>query len=137
VAWYCHHAGYNLICSTPGATRVDLEGGKAGTVTQAEARDAAELAKTGFEQIEARKQMRSTRTKAAEPPVAPTAPTVKVLKVDTTLDDDGLVASIESHLATFKTLRALPDPALQRELSRPVLLLLIDELKTLDARLSA
>ena len=48
-----------------------------------------------------------------------------------------LLASIEKHTATLKTLMVLPDPTMQKELSRPVVLLLIDELKTLDARLTA
>jgi hypothetical protein len=56
--------------------------------------------------------------------------------VDTTLSNDGLITSIEQHLATLKTLTGLPDPKLQKELSRSVVLLLIDELKTLDARLT-
>jgi hypothetical protein len=62
---------------------------------------------------------------------------MKPLKADTALSNDDLVVSAEKHFATFKTLRDLPDPALQKQLSRTVLLLLIDELKTLDARLSA
>jgi hypothetical protein len=60
-----------------------------------------------------------------------------LLKVDATLNNEGLLASIETHLTTLKSLTGLPDPALQRQLSRTVVLLLIDELMTLDARLSA
>lgn len=60
-----------------------------------------------------------------------------MLKVDTTLNDEELMASIEKSITTLKSLTGLPDPALQRQLLRTVVLLLIDELKTLDARLSA
>jgi hypothetical protein len=89
-----------------------------------------------FGQIEANKRTRGVSATVSRP-ATPPAPAVKLLKVDTTLSDDELMVSVEKHMATLKTLRDLPDPVLQKELSRPVLLLLIDELKTLDARLSA
>ena len=62
---------------------------------------------------------------------------LKSVTVDTSLDDEGLLASIAAHVTTLKTLTGLPDPALQKQLSRTVVLLLIDKLKALDARLSA
>jgi sRNA-binding protein len=130
--WYCGHVGYLIASSVAGAARINLAGTKAGTVTEAEARDASERATEALEQIEARKRMNSY--------VAPNrtaAPGLNVLKVDTDLNNEALLASIEKHITTLKSLTGLPDPALQRQLSRTVVLLLIDELKTLDARLSA
>ena len=68
---------------------------------------------------------------------APAIPALKVLKVDATLGNDEMVASIEKHMTTLKMLMGLPDPTMQKELSRTVVLLLIDELRILDARLTA
>ena len=131
--WYCNHVGYYKACSVAGTPRINLAGTKVGTVTETEARDANERAIEIFEQIEAKKRMYS--------PVVPSsclaAPALGLLKVDATLNDESLLASIEKHITTLKSLTGLPDPALQRQLSRTVVLLLIDELKTLDARLSA
>jgi hypothetical protein len=55
------------------------------------------------------------------------------------MNDDALLTAIERHLASLKALLSseLVDPSLRKELARPVLLLLLDELKTLDARLTA
>jgi ProP effector len=134
--WYCSHVGYYKACSVAGAARINLAGTKAGTVTEAEARYADERAAELFEQIEARKRTYSYVVPSSSPQAAAAAPALKVLKVDTTLNNEGLLASIEKHITTLKSLTGLPDPALQRQLSRTVVLLLIDELKTLDARLS-
>jgi sRNA-binding protein len=130
--WYCGHAGYYRTCSIAGAARINLAGTKVGTVTEAEARYAAKLAAEGFAQIEARK--RSSAYVAPSNGPAVSAP--RVLKVDATLNEEGLLASIEKHITTLRSLTSLPDPDLQRQLSRTVVLLLIDELKILDARLS-
>jgi hypothetical protein len=118
--------------------RLDLNGAKAGTVTESEARVAKERATEIFARIESKKRATTwvapTNT-GAQASLA--APALKVLKVDSTLSNTELVASIENHTATLKTLMVLPDPTMQKELSRTVVLLLIDELKTLDARLTA
>jgi hypothetical protein len=56
------------------------------------------------------------------------------------MNDGELLASIENHTKSLKALLAgdfIADQTLQKKLARPVLLLLIDELKTLDARLTA
>jgi sRNA-binding protein len=138
VDWYQGHVGYNLACSTAGTPRLDLDGNRVGTVTEAEARAASEKAATGFEQIEARKRLMNNRATAA-PVVTNAQLAVKALRVDTSMNDDALLAAIERHLASMKALLSgeLLDPSLRKELARPVLLLLIDELKTLDARLTA
>jgi sRNA-binding protein len=131
--WYCGHVSYLKESSVAGAARINLAGAKAGTVTQAEARYAGERAAEAFEQIEARKRTDRYVVSSSSPATS----ALRVLKVDNTLNDEGLLASIEKHITTLKSLTGLPDLALQRELSRTVVLLLIDELKTLDARLSA
>jgi sRNA-binding protein len=135
VDWYQGNVGYNLACSTAGTPRLDLDGNRVGTVTEAEARVAGERAKTGFEQIEARKRLMNDRATSAS--AAP--PAVRALRVDTAMNDDALLAAIERHLASLRALLSgeLLDPTLRKELARPVLLLLIDELKTLDAPLTA
>jgi sRNA-binding protein len=139
VAWYTSHVGYYKACDTAGTPRLNLQGAKAGTVTATEAREASERANEIFEQIEDRKEAAKKRALPVSQPTAATAVAAppKMLTVDTKVDDDTLVAQVESHWATFKTLRSLPDQALQKVLSRTVLDLLINELKTLDARLSA
>ena len=64
---------------------------------------------------------------------------LKSLRVNTNMTDDELLASIAKHVTSLQALLGgeLVDQSLRKELSRPVLLLLIDELKTLDARLTA
>jgi sRNA-binding protein len=140
VAWYCTHVGYHKACSFAGTPRLDLNGNRAGTVTEAEARAEGQKAAAGFEIIEARKRIGNNR----EPSVS-TAPAVvnisvlKSLRVNTNMTDDELLASIAKHVTSLQALLGgeLVDQSLRKELSRPVLLLLIDELKTLDARLTA
>jgi hypothetical protein len=135
VDWYCSHVGYHRACSIAGTPRINLKGERVGTVTETEARDEDEITKQLFEQIEARKRSYSYVAPSNGGYVAP--PALKPLMVDTSLSNDGLITSIEQHLAALKTLlTSLPEPRLQKELSRPVVLLLIDELKTLDARLT-
>jgi sRNA-binding protein len=56
LAWYTNHVGYQYACSVAGVMRVDLDGAKAGTVTESEARQAKERATEIFAQIEARKR---------------------------------------------------------------------------------
>jgi hypothetical protein len=131
--WYCNHVGYHKACSVAGTPRINLVGTKVGAVTETEARDANERAIEAFEQIETRKRMYSP----VVPSSGPTVPALSVLRADATLNNEGLLASIEKHVTTLKSLTGLPDPALEKQLSRTVVLLLIDELKTLDARLSA
>lgn len=62
-----------------------------------------------------------------------------LFKVDTDMNDDELLASVEKHVQSLRALLTgnLVDESLPKELSRPVLLLLMDELKTLDPRLIA
>jgi sRNA-binding protein len=137
LAWYTNHVGYQYACSFAGARRVDLDGTQGGTVTASEAREAKERATEIFARIESRKRPTTTWAAPANNGAARATPAMKVLKVDSNLSNDELLASIENHTATLKTLMGLPDPAMQKELSRTVALLLIDELRTLDARLTA
>jgi hypothetical protein len=134
VDWYCSHVGYHRNSSVAGTPRINLKGERAGTVTETEARDEEEISKQLFAQIEARKRSYTYVAPSNRDYGGP--PVLKTLMVDAKLSNDGLITSIEQHVATLKTLTGLPDPQLQKELSRSVLLLLIDELKTLDARLT-
>ena len=85
LAWYTNHVGYQNACSVAGAVRVDLDGAKAGTVTESEAREAKERATEIFARIESRKRSTTwaapTNTGAQ---AAPAAPALKILKVDST-----------------------------------------------------
>jgi hypothetical protein len=103
-------------------------------VTASEAREEGEIAQQIFTKIEVTKRSHSYVAPSSGGYVAP--PALKTLKVDTTLNDEELLGSIAQHVVTLKTLNDVSDPKLQKELSRSVVLLLIDELKTLDARLT-
>jgi hypothetical protein len=132
IDWYCTHVGHHKCCSIAGVHRVDLKGNRVGTVTEKETREESEIAQELFDQTESRERpLYSYVVSSNDGPPAP-----KMLKVDTTLSNDGLITSIEQHLASLKTPAVLPEPKLQKELPRSVVLLLIDELKTLDARLT-
>jgi sRNA-binding protein len=137
VDWYCSHVGYLRACSVPGTTRVDLKGDRAGTVTESEARVEGERAAAAFEQIESRKRFFAPTVVTAAPVIS--KPAITSLKVDCNMNDDELLVSIEKHVTSLKTvlIGEAIDQSLRKDLARPVLLLLIDELKTLDARLSA
>jgi sRNA-binding protein len=134
VDWYRSHVGYHHACAVAGTPRINLKGERAATVTAGEAREEGEIAQQIFDEIEARKRKYAYVAPSNGGYVA--SPALKTLKVDTTLNDDELLASIAQHVVTLKTLTGLPDPKVQKELSRSVVLLLIDELKTLDARLT-
>jgi sRNA-binding protein len=119
LAWYTSHVGYHHACSFTGAMRVDLDGARAGTVTESEAREAKERATEIFARIESKKRPTTWAAPTNSGAQAALAtPALKVLKVDSTLTDAELLASIEKHTATLKTLMVLPDPTMQRELSR-------------------
>ena len=135
VDWYRSHVGYHQACAVAGTPRINLKGERAGTVTASEAREEGEITQQIFAKIEATKRSHSYVAPSSGGYVAP--PALKTLMVDTTLSNDGLITSIEQHVAALKALAtSLPDPKLQKDFSRSVVLLLIDELKTLDARLT-
>ena len=81
LAWYTNHVGYQNACSVAGAVRVDLDGAKAGTVTESEARQAKDRATA---QIEARKRPHVWVAPTNVVEAAPAAPALKILKVDST-----------------------------------------------------
>jgi sRNA-binding protein len=142
VNYYVDHVGYHKTCSIAGTPRLDLRGERAGTVTEAEARAAGERAEAIFEHIKARK--RSNRDQSgsgvgAGAAVVVSVPALRTLRVDTAMTGEELLASAANHLASVRALLGgeLVDSTLRKELARSVLLLVIDELKTLDARLTA
>src|SRR5262249_2922874 len=107
----------------------------------AEARVEGQKAATAFERIEARKRLggRNQSGFGAGVAVVERVPALRTLRVDTSMTNEELLAAAAIHMASLQTLLGgnLVDPSLRKELSRPVLLLVIDELKTLDARLTA
>jgi sRNA-binding protein len=132
IDWYCGHVGYHVNSSIAGANRYDRHGNIVGKITPSEAAEEKELAADGFARIQASREISNFR-KAVEP--VPAVPVVAGLMADTTMTDEELVGSIERHLGSLRTLMSLPDD-IRRISARPVVLLLIDELKTLDARIT-
>jgi sRNA-binding protein len=139
VDWYRSHVGYVKSCSIAGTLRLDLQGRAVGKVTEAEARAAEAKSQAIFAEIEAKRRARNTYTAPAAPAPRVGAPVTTIFKVDNTATDEVLLDSMARHLTTLRTLATgnVVDENLRANLARPVLSLLIDELKTLDARLTA
>ena len=70
-------------------------------------------------------------------PVASPAPS-RFMQADPTMTPEQLLESIVQHVAALKSMLVLEaiEFKLRKELARPLLLLLQDELRTLDARLT-
>jgi hypothetical protein len=130
VAGYMWHVGYQSNC-VAGTNRIDLEGRPVGKVTLSEAREAAEEAKEGFARIEARKQLPQFVTRSPPPP----PPRSQVLPVKANLEALEMLAEIEKQIALVRSILGDdPDDPLRRELARPAMRLMIDELQTIIAR---
>jgi sRNA-binding protein len=71
LTWYCGHYTYNYAL-TAGATRIDLDGNKAGTVTAAEQQEALAYIKTRKQEIAERQETMR--------PVAPAVPALTAIK---------------------------------------------------------
>ncbi len=112
--------------------RIDLKGKPAGKITKAEAAAAEEESSEIFAEIEAHKR----RTAAAPPaPAAVVAPAVRTLSVDPSLDSKKLLAGVKQQLGVIEGVMALPATAFTRELIRPALRLMVDELNLIVTRL--
>lgn len=135
VDWYRSHIGYHMACGTPGNGRLDLTGRAIAKVTEAEAR-AAQQAVT-----EIHHQMRTSRNGnyfSPTPERAPSAPTLRFLTANSNLTNAEMFASIERHVKSLAAIvegELIVDESLRANLARPVLQLIIDELKTVEARL--
>jgi sRNA-binding protein len=136
VDWYRSHVSYKKCCSVAGSGRVDLHGVVVAKVTEAEARIAEQKAAEGFAEIEARKAEKKQILPnfVTQPPVP--ARQVRALPVNTALSTVELLTEIEKQSAVVRSvLGEAPDDVLRRELVRPALQLMIDELQTIVARL--
>jgi sRNA-binding protein len=135
LAWYCNHISYHINSSVPGTKRVDLNGKSIGAITETEAREAHEQAQAADAVIQARKQ----QVRFAVPTTTmQTRPAIQHLQANTNMNNEQLLESMEKHFRTLKTLMTgdTIDDSIRKEIARPVLLLLQDELRTLDARLT-
>jgi sRNA-binding protein len=136
VGWYRSHVGYLNSCSVAGVGRLDLKGMVVAKVTEAEARIAGEKATEIFADIERRKrqwqrpQQSGFSVARATPPVR-----VRSFAVDTKLSNLDMLTAVQKQLELVKTILGdIPDDSLRRELARPALRLVVDELNTIIAR---
>jgi sRNA-binding protein len=138
LAWYTYHVGYKNACSVAGTARVDLEGRPVGKVTLSEAREAEKQAEEGFAMIEARKQRQLPQFVTRSPPPSsppPPPPRLQALPVKANLDALEMLVEIEKQIALVRSILGNdPDDPLRRELARPAMRLMIDELQTIIAR---
>ena len=134
VGWYRSHVGYLNSCGVAGAGRLDLTGMVVAKVTEAEARIAREKAAEIFADIEARKRQLQRPQQGSS--VARASPPVRVssFAVDTKLSNLDMLSAVQKQLELVKTILGDPDDSLRRELARPALLLMVDELNTIIAR---
>jgi sRNA-binding protein len=133
VKWYRSHVSYKKACSVVGNGRIDLRGVVVAKVTEAEACIAEQDTQEAFAEIEARKQ------KQTLPKFIPQIPVrhVRALPMDTTLSAVELLAEIEKQSGTVRSILGDSPDAMRKELVRPALQLMIDELQTIVARLDA
>ena len=132
LAWYTSHVGYLSACIA-GTDRVDLHGRPVDKVTPSEAREAEEEAQEGFARIEARKRRLPQFVTQS---LQPTLPKAQVLPVNADLNALEMLAEIESQITLVRSILGdKADDPLRRELARPALRLMIDELQTIIARL--
>jgi sRNA-binding protein len=132
VAWYTSHVGYFKVCSVAGTNRIDLQGRPVSKITPSEAREAEKEAEEIFAQIAARKQEKLPQfvTQSA------LAPKIAALPVNAALSNIEMLAELEKQIGIVRTVFGdSPDDPLRRELARPALRLMIDELNTIVARL--
>jgi sRNA-binding protein len=139
IAWYQSHVGYQKSCSVAGTNRIDLQGKPVSKVTVNEAHAAEDEAREGFARMAERRKVKSNGLPAqlvAEPKVA--VPHSRALPVNATLSSREMLSEIDKQAALVRTILCDgPDDPLRKELARPALRLMIDELNTIIARLDA
>jgi sRNA-binding protein len=135
-AWYTSHVGYQMACSVAGANRIDLQGKSVSKVTASEARGAEEYAKETFAKIEMRKKEKLPQFVTQEPRAVPSTLKAGALPVNVNLNNTEMLAELEKQIGIVRAvLGDSPDDPLRRELARPALRLMVDELSTIIARL--
>jgi sRNA-binding protein len=138
LAWYQSHVGYQKACSIAGTSRLDLQGKPVSKITAAEACEAEEEAKEGFAKMAERRKQRAAANGLPPQLVAPPAPKAKALPVNGALSSIEMLTEIEKQLELAKMILGdSPDDPLRKELARPALRLMADELSTIIARLDS
>jgi hypothetical protein len=137
LAWYRSHVGYQKSCSVAGVNRIDLQGRPVSKVTPSEARDAETEAAEIFAQMAARRKDGNGLPPSMLPPTTRVVAKARTLPVNAALSSLGLLAEIGKQLALVCTILgdAPEDDPLRRELARPALKLMADEISTVIARL--
>jgi hypothetical protein len=135
LAWYRSHIGYQKSCSAAGVNRIDLQGKSVSKVTASEAREAEAEAADAIARMAARRKAGN----GLPPSVLPPAPFVTkgwALPVNGALSSMELLGEIDKQMGLVRTILGdAPDDPLRRELARPALRLMSDELATVIARL--
>ncbi|MDF0583304.1 ProQ/FINO family protein [Bradyrhizobium yuanmingense] len=135
VEWYCSHVGYHRACSFAGVGRVDLNGMVVAKISAAEARIAGERAAQIFAEIEMRKRQWQHQPQPGLVVAKPTLVYKRALPINQSLNSIEMLAAVEKQIVVVKNLLGdTPEEALRRELARPALQLMIDELNTIIAR---
>jgi hypothetical protein len=132
VAFYTTHVGYYKACSVAGTPLVDLQGRPVSKITPSEARKYDDLATETFAAIE-----RGKREKLPPFITQPgAAPKIAALPVNAALTNIEMLAELEKQISIVRMVFGdSPDDPLRRQLARPALRLMIDELDTIVARL--
>ena len=137
LAWYCSHIGYHKSCSVAGVNRIDLQGKPVSKVTPSEAREAEAEAADGIARmLERRNKAGNGLPRSVLPPTTPAVAIARALPVNGALSSLELLGEIDKQLALVRTILGdAPEDPLRRELARPALRLMADELSTIVARL--
>jgi hypothetical protein len=136
LAWYRSHVGYQKSCAVAGVPRIDLQGKAVSKVTASEALEAEAEATEGFARMAARRKAGNGLPRSMLPPTTPAVAVARALPVNGKLSSLELLTEIDKQLALVRTILGdAPEDPLRRELARPALRLMADELSTIVARL--
>jgi sRNA-binding protein len=135
---YIGHAGYQKNCSSPGTPRIDLTGKPVSKVTTAEARAAGIAAAEGFAIIEERKRaQRAIADQRLAAPVVNVA-AFKTFSVNPNLTDAERLAAAQKILMQAEAILNGEFEAMwRREFLHALLVQAMEEIRTLDARITA
>jgi hypothetical protein len=136
VAWYRSHVGYHKACSVAGVSRLDLHGKAVSKVTASEALEAEGEAAEIFAQMAARRKAGNGLPPSMLPPTTRVVAKAKALPVNDALSSLELLGEVDKQMVLVRAILGdAPDDPLRRELARPALRLMVDELTTVIARL--
>lgn len=124
VEWYRSHVGYKKACSVAGNGRVDLRGAVVAKVTEAEARIASRKAKRHLPRSKPANKNKHCRSLL----LSRRSPFAKQ-------EHYPLLTEIEKQSSTVRSILGDSPDTMRKELVRPALQLMIDELQTIVARL--